>query len=337
MDTAPTIEIFRPGTFTAVDGQVVNFTAEDLASIAASYDAENEPAPLVIGHPQLDAPAMGWVDKVAMQGDRLVATPTDVEPAFAEAVRAKRFRRVSASLYPPGHAQNPKPEGWYLKHVGFLGAAAPSVRGLKPVAFSEAQQAASVTFDLDPTAKESAMTTANPKNPTPQSPEVVLALDFAERERVLADREAKLTTRETGVADRERKAENDRLAAVHAGSVSFAEALVKDGKLAPAGKDIVIGLLDTLEVAAVASFGEAGELAPAAAFKKLFDGAQPIVSFSEHARREDADAAKAALAFGAPSGLSVDQAALEHHNRAVALQAKEPNLSYMDAIRRTAA
>ena len=45
---------------------------------------------------------------------------------------------------------------------------------------------------------------------------------------------------------------------------------------------LVVGVLDQLEPTATVSFGEGqGDLAPAAAFKKLFDGAQPLAESVE--------------------------------------------------------
>jgi hypothetical protein len=106
--------------------------------------------------------------------------------------------------------------------------------------------------------------------------------------------------------------------------VSFAEAQVAAGKLAPAGKDIVAGLLATLDAGTAVAFGEAGQLAPAAAFKKLFDSAQPIVAFGERSKDDgagkplgDAHAiATAATAFAAEQaakGITVTADAAVRH------------------------
>ena len=53
MTTASTrkIEVFRPGTFVPMSGAPVTMTAEDLKAIAAAYDAEGSPTPVVVGHP----------------------------------------------------------------------------------------------------------------------------------------------------------------------------------------------------------------------------------------------------------------------------------------------
>ncbi|WP_275100142.1 peptidase [Sedimenticola hydrogenitrophicus] len=48
-----------------------------------------------------------------------------------------RFKKVSASFYPPTHPANPVPGVYYLRHVGFLGAQPPAVKGLKAVEFAD--------------------------------------------------------------------------------------------------------------------------------------------------------------------------------------------------------
>ena len=265
--TAPRIEIFASGQHKAVDGKAWAFDGQALDQIVQSYDFAANPAPVVVGHPTLDAPAYGWVKGLQREGDKILADLDQVEPAFAEAVKAGRYKRVSASFYPPDHAGNPTPGSWHLKHVGFLGAAAPAVRGVRPVAFAAEQQGcaefAFINEDHDMADKKDA------------------AADFAaEQEKLQADRAAL-------EADRAALAK-ERADARAAEAAAFAEGLVKDGKLAPAGKALVAGLLGTLEATATVSFGEAGDLAPAAAFKKLFDSATPLISFGEQAKDDGA-------------------------------------------------
>lgn len=130
------LEIFRAGTFTPMEGGRVSFSAADLDAAAAAYDPALHEAPMVVGHPATDDPAYGWVGALEATAGRLVAAPRQVDPAFAELVEAGRYKKISASFYAPGSAHNPKPGAYYLKHVGFLGAVPPSVKGLKPVAFA---------------------------------------------------------------------------------------------------------------------------------------------------------------------------------------------------------
>lgn len=139
-------EIFRSGRHTSMQGAALTYSESDLGAIAAGYDAGRHHAPIVVGHPKTDAPAYGWIDALEVRGDRLVATPGSVDAAFAELVAAKRFNKVSAAFYPPSSPANPTPGSWYLKHVGFLGAAAPAVKGLKPVEFAADDEAVVIEF-----------------------------------------------------------------------------------------------------------------------------------------------------------------------------------------------
>ncbi len=120
-------EIFRTGTHTSLNGQTKDFSETDLDTIASSYDPQQHEAPIVIGHPETNAPAYGWIDKLKRVGDRLIAFPKQVSNEFAELVKTGAFKKRSISITPD----------LQLNHVGFLGAAAPAVKGLKDVEFAE--------------------------------------------------------------------------------------------------------------------------------------------------------------------------------------------------------
>lgn len=315
------IRILKAGTFTDVRGTKVTFTRPMLEEIATSYDAVSDPAPLVIGHPGLDAPAYGWVGKVELQGDELVAIPSEVLPAFAEANESGAYRKVSPQLYPPSSPANPKPGRWYLQHVGFLGGAAPAIKGLGTVSFAAAEDA-TVTVTIDQELQMS---------DTPDDREVA----FAERETALTTREEELAARENAIALREQEAEQAARSAQHNENVAFAEGLITAAMLAPAAKDKVIALMDRLSGdAEVVSFGE-GESDPLAAFKSLFDAAHPVIALGEHAPADKTvQQPTLVVSFAAPAGYTVDPAQAAIANRALELQAAESGLNYWDAINR---
>lgn len=141
------IHIFRVGSHTAMQGQTINFCEADLAASAAAYDPAKHEAPIVVGHPAADAPAFGWVESLAAAAGDLTAMPRQVDPAFAEAVVAGRYKKVSASFYSPDSPHNPVPGVYYLRHVGFLGAQPPAVKGLAPVQFAD-DGAGCVSFEF---------------------------------------------------------------------------------------------------------------------------------------------------------------------------------------------
>jgi hypothetical protein len=135
------IEIFRAGTHTADNGTSHTFTPADVAGMVSAYDPAVHEAPLCVGHPQDNKPAYGWVKSLAVAPSGALAMDThNIAPAFAEAVNSKAFKKRSASFYPPNHPQNPKQGSWYLRHVAFLGAQPPAIKGLAD--FTEADSSA---------------------------------------------------------------------------------------------------------------------------------------------------------------------------------------------------
>ena len=131
------LEIFKSGTHTTMDGKRLSFSEADIQATKDAYDPAVVRAPLVVGHPKTDDPAYGWVSSLDFSSNVLTAAPNQVEPEFAEMVNSGRFPKISASFFHPESPSNPKPGVWYLRHVGFLGAAAPAVKGLKEASFSD--------------------------------------------------------------------------------------------------------------------------------------------------------------------------------------------------------
>ncbi len=122
------VEIFRTGDY----GDKGKFAAGDLDRVIASYDPAHHEAPACIGHPKDDLPAYGWADRLMRQGDTLLAKYKEVDPAFESAVKAGRFKKRSAAFYLDGDG---KISG--LRHVAFLGAQPPEVKGLRNLNFDD--------------------------------------------------------------------------------------------------------------------------------------------------------------------------------------------------------
>lgn len=130
------LHLLKPGTFVADDGAKYTFSADDIRDIAESYDPQLSEAPIVIGHPQTDAPAYGWLDSARADADGVFAVPKQVQPAFAEQVKAGAYKKISVALFGKDNPSNPKPGHWYIRHVGFFGAHPPAVKDLQPVQFA---------------------------------------------------------------------------------------------------------------------------------------------------------------------------------------------------------
>ena len=140
MNTTKHLHIFKPGRQTAMSGVTLEFSESDLEASARAYDPAKHEAPIVIGHPKHDAPAYGWVKSLAAGADGLNAEPHQVDANFAELVAAGRYKKISASFYLPDAPNNPVPGVYYLRHVGFLGAQPPAVKGLKQAEFADAEE-----------------------------------------------------------------------------------------------------------------------------------------------------------------------------------------------------
>lgn len=141
------LQIFRKGRHIASDGTVKEFTAAELDAIASVYDPAKHEAPLVVGHPETDDPAYGWVKSLKVVDGALEAEPDQVDAGFAELVDQGKFKKISIALWPPGHPRNPVPESYYLRHIGFLGAMPPAVKGLRAPRFAADDQGALVFGD----------------------------------------------------------------------------------------------------------------------------------------------------------------------------------------------
>ncbi|EMQ4185795.1 TPA: hypothetical protein ACKPVS_001314 [Serratia marcescens] len=136
-NSTATLAVFAPGTHTAMDGRTMTLTAEDCIDMANSYDPTLSEAPFVIGHPKLTAPSYGWSRRFEYRDGFLYTEPHQVNPAFAEAFNAGSYKKRSLSFYLPNTPGNPKPGHFYPRHVGFLGAVPPGVKGLPDAEFAE--------------------------------------------------------------------------------------------------------------------------------------------------------------------------------------------------------
>lgn len=183
----PPLHIFRPGRHTAMSGATIEFTAEMLAATAAAYDPAKFEAPIVVGHPATDDPAYGWVARLEVRDDGLYAWPTQVDAAFTEMVKSGRFKKISASFFTPDAPSNPVPGVYYLRHVGFLGAAAPAVKGLRHPTFSEGDTGVE-TLEFSTREETATVTHIDPAALEAENAQLKQQLaEFAARERAAAE------------------------------------------------------------------------------------------------------------------------------------------------------
>lgn len=318
------IEIFRAGTRTADDGTVHTITEADLVKAAAAYDPALHEAPHTVGHPKDNAPAYGWIARLSVQdGSLQIAENKQVEPQFAEIAAAGRVKKRSASFYHPQDPSNPKPGIWYLRHVAWLGAQPPAVKGLKDVNFSEDDALRAVCFS-EP------ITTPSTQEPDDMSTEKIKELEAqlqAEKE-ARAKAEAETARQAQAAQDATAKAASfaeQARADRKAGFVSFAEAEVKAGRLLPKDQAMAVATLEALADAKPVQFSEGNtktEVSPAQWLQGLISGSKPAVSFGEFAGGGSGPA-QAGQAKG-KSDAEIDQAAQDY--------ARQHKVNYSEAL-----
>ncbi|WGE32279.1 peptidase [Actinobacillus genomosp. 2] len=243
------IEIFKAGKRKDTHGTEVNITVKDLQKVVEAYDVNTFEAPVVIGHPEYNHPAYAWVKGLHLESDVLKAELHQVDPAFSEMVKNGRYKKISASFYLPDSENNPKKGALYLRHVGFLGAMAPAVKGLKNPIFAENEQG------------------------------VVDFSDYADNE--LSELE-KLKAENARLKNQ--LAINEKGKILH-----FAESLIRKGKLAPVAKENAVELLNFAERYDQGDFIEFGENESLLQKMQDFFNAQPqIIYFGEIATKERA-------------------------------------------------
>lgn len=369
--TPKPLHVFRPGRHTAMSGHAIEFSESVLADCAAAYDPAKWRAPLVVGHPKINAPAYGWVDRLDYSEVGLEATPGDVEPSFAELVNRKRYANISASFWSPDAPGNPAPGSYYLRHVGFLGAQPPALKGLREpefaggddgvVSFSEWDDVDNASLwrrlrewvigrfgideadqvvpsylvsGLEASAQQELSESLAEGEDAPAAPAGMPAFSDPSQETPTVTPEEKARLEAENAALRKQLADQAS-ATRHAAHVSFAEGLVAAGRLPPANLDMVVATLDYVESAdQVVEFGEGEAKAPLGTSLRTFLEALPVAPefAEEQATKGRAAGNPGVVSFSAPAGYAVDQESALVHTKAIDYQKAHPGTDYLAAV-----
>ncbi len=340
------IPIFKAGTHTAMNGAERTFSEVDLASTATAYDPALFDAPAVIGHPEHNGPAWGWVESLVTKGGTLWARLRDLDASFVEMVRAKRFKKVSASFYLPDSPANPKPGVFYLRHIGFLGAAAPALKSLPSVNLSESDGAliyeeamyyhpaanlmqsgqSGQNGQIDHTEK-SMSGKQNDDIETIKAQVAALQAENATLKTQSSEFQEQATAAQTQLVERER-------AARHESHVAFCDKLVSEGRLLPVAQAVAVAALDLIaaqEKPLEFSEGDGKVQLTADKFKAALSSFPKIVDFGEHSA-EDGKTGKARAPLNVPPGFQVDPKAAALHDKALAYIEQHPGTDYLAAV-----
>ncbi|PWG62853.1 peptidase [Sediminicurvatus halobius] len=365
------IQIFRPGRHTAMSGASLQFSEADLEAAAAAYDPELHEAPIVAGHPRHDAPAYGWVGGLAYSEGSLEAEPRQVDPAFAELVRDGRFKKVSASFYHPEAKTNPKPGVYYLRHLGFLGAQPPALKGLRQVEFGDAE-ADLVTFEfgeadvgilrgllrrlrewiiarhgteeadrvipdyaIEDLERERPESVAEPMYSEKTEVSDVDKAEVERREREIAEREQRIKEQEAAFAEREQtiaQEEAKRRRAEHAARV---DKLVEAGRVLPRDRDALVEFLEAQDAEAVVEFGEGAEAVKKPArewFLEFLERLPQAIDYGERGARRESESGKVPADLEVADGYEVDPRTAALHHKALAY-AEQHKVDIITAVR----
>lgn len=344
-------EVFMAGTRADNAGNTVTITPDDVLGIAKSYHPNFHEAPIVIGHPSDNAPAYGWVKSLSAKDGKLYAQFGEMDENFVNLVKAGRYKKVSASFYPPKHPNNPKPDNWYLRHVGFLGATAPAVKGLSAINFhdddtgvvcfgelSEIEQLAArfeSAFDKltqwlkganfnEATDKAGDMPPPiNQGNSQTDNPITDNSTDGAHQMKELNDAIARAEKAEQELADFKAKQAKAEQESANQANSDFAESLVKGGQIKPCDKKLLTQVLNFAEFpnTATADFGEGDDKKPLVVALKDFFKTLPSTTTNL-----TGEFVRGSVNFNEN---------LSHHERATRL-AQEKGISYEQAAYLTA-
>lgn len=335
------IHIFKAGKQTASNGATIVFSEADVMATAEAYDPAVHEAPLVIGHPEQEDPAYGWISHLAAQAGSLYATPSQVNADFAEMVKAGAYKKVSASFYPPDHPNNPTPGVYALRHVGFLGAQPPAVKGLKATQFADAADSQPcVELELEFADAAPASDPLAPNLPiTPPTPELENTVTPEEAAALKAQNDT--LAGQLTAANIALQAQAD--AAQTATHAAFAETLIASAKVPVSFKPFLVAAMDYFEPAAavgqepeVVSFGEGdAKKTLVQGFKDFLEALPQAAAAGEQASRERAaqEGEAAADTVQYAEGTPADQIDLDKRIRAFA---KKHNIAYGEAASQVA-
>lgn len=125
---APWQDGFRAGDH----GSKGVWTTDDLDAAIQDFSPAFEAAPINVDHIP-DGASKGWIAALRRVGDLLQWKPRKIDAQLKADVDDEKFIRQSIELY----RKHPKTGRPYVRGIALLGNAAPAVRGLRPVKFSD--------------------------------------------------------------------------------------------------------------------------------------------------------------------------------------------------------
>lgn len=264
--------IFKTGKHTDSAGNEKEWNESELDKIVDSYDPSKHQAPIVIGHPKANAPAFGWIEKLKRVGDTLYALPSQLAQEFVEMVNKGLFKKRSISLYPDGT----------LRHVGFLGAQPPAVKGLPDVEFKEDEQLSSIETEATTDLEEGQPGDEVKKmeQQLKQYEEQLKQMQSKEREfEELQSKYAQILVEKSQLEQEIQKQKRDQQLKEFS---EITDRAIAEGKLLPKMKDTVTKLFEVLSATPVYEFSEGIKKQPTKLLFEFIESMPSLVELGEH-------------------------------------------------------
>lgn len=298
------VEIFSVGTWKG--SRKVEITSQTLDNMVTAFNAlapiSGLRPPLKMGHTEEQkflngqkggGPALGWVERIWREGDKVLADFKDVPDSILDLVNRKLYNHVSIEMFPSYEYDGNKFEN-VLAAVALLGAELPAVKGLKELSASLYDEAEGERVEFTEKEDEEPMA-----NFTQEQVDALTAAAVAKaKDQFGAEHAAELKAAKDAVDAAEKardefkeKAETAEAAldtfredAGKAEITAVIEQAVKDGKITVAQKDTYAAIAAGLS--AKVKFGDK-EKNPADALKEIFEGMGKTVKLSEKGKGTD--------------------------------------------------
>lgn len=298
------IEVFKTGKHVDSSGQEVTITITDLDTIVSKFNERTEEGerllkvPATVGHVTSDkAPAFGWIHGMKRVGGKILADVGDTVSEFKELVEKKMYPNVSISL-----RKDLSPH-----HLAFLGGQPPAVKGMKSLGLDFSDEPSYYTFAEEEKENGFSMDnplvsklfsfmekflkaeTSNPLQGEKKKMEIEKKLEelqtkfdkISEENKSFSEKNETLMKENKELSDKIKQGEFEK---VKEGLNSFAEELVKQGKLLPAHKESIVETMLSIDNEKKLSFGEGEEKTEMTALEQyqgLLKSGPQVLNFKE--------------------------------------------------------
>lgn len=275
--------IFKTGKHTDSAGNTREWTEADLDKIVESYDPKKHEAPIVIGHPKTNAPAFGWIEKLKRVGDTLYALPKQLANEFVEMVNKGLFKKRSISLYPDGT----------LRHVGFLGAQPPAVKGLPDVEFKEDENISVIETEDNTDMEENNDESHNTNTKDIKELETELE-KYKAQLKALSEKEKEFEELQTKYAQLiveknilEKEIQKQKREAQLKEYNEIVDKAIEQGKLLPKMKENIVKIFEVLSATPEYEFSEGQKTQPVELIKEFIESMPKIIDLSQQYNNQD--------------------------------------------------